>query len=268
MYNTTKRSDKHTVQTGDGSLTLYSAEFDEYYHSTHAGALHESLSKHVIPALTLQKDKDKLTILDICFGLGYNTLATIYYLQKENLNTQVHIISPEFDEELVHSLRDFEYPPELDSLKHITNDISQTGHYEDEQFRVDVLIGDAREIIQNMIKGNVTHSPFDIIYQDAFSPDANPSLWTKEWFSDLIQLNADDAILTTYSIAAAVRMGLHENKYQLYELKNQAERSSLIASPSSIDTDRLSGLEKIDMELKIQRNPDARSLRDWEIDSR
>ena len=68
----------HTmVQSEDGSFTAYSKEFDEHYHSTKDGALQESLQKHVIPALYHVKDKEQISILDICFGLGFNTLATL-----------------------------------------------------------------------------------------------------------------------------------------------------------------------------------------------
>ncbi len=295
MYDTAKRSDKHTVTTEDGSLTLYSAEFDECYHSTRDGALHESLYKHIIPALTLQQDKNQLTILDICFGLGYNTLATIYYILEENIDTKIHIISPEFDNELVRSLKDFEYPPEFEPLKPIIRSISQTNYYEDEQFRIDVIIGDAREVLRDIIGiiGVRTPQPtnlsnkslakqdkptlftlhsslftnniepkFDIIYQDPFSPTKNPTLWTREWFADLKAASEDDAILTTYSIAASTRMGLYENGWELYYYQTPNTRRSLIASPSAIDTNELAGLEWIDMEKKIERNPEAKSLRD------
>jgi tRNA U34 5-methylaminomethyl-2-thiouridine-forming methyltransferase MnmC len=73
------------VQSEDGSYTAYSNEFKEHYHSTRDGALHESLYKHVIPALEHHKERAELTILDICFGLGFNTLATLYYMQKKSI---------------------------------------------------------------------------------------------------------------------------------------------------------------------------------------
>ena len=57
----------HTMTLSeDGSYTAYSKEYGEHYHSTKDGALHESLVKHVISALQIQKDKDILNILDIC----------------------------------------------------------------------------------------------------------------------------------------------------------------------------------------------------------
>ena len=49
MYNENFRSQKELVLCEDGTNTLYSKEFDEPYHSTKDGALHESLEKHVKP---------------------------------------------------------------------------------------------------------------------------------------------------------------------------------------------------------------------------
>ena len=182
-YNLELRSEKKVILCEDGSNTLFSKEFNEPYHSTKDGALHESLEKHVKPALSIHKNKSSLTILDICFGLGYNTLATIYYIKKHNLKTKVHVLSPEFDEELISSLSSFIYPPEFDSLKEIIEAISKEAYYEDAQFKIEVILGDARKTVPK-IKEKV-----DVVYQDAFSPSHNPLLWTKEFFSDIANIS-------------------------------------------------------------------------------
>lgn len=163
-YNEALRPLKKIVTTKDGSQTLYSSEFDECYHSTNDGALNETLHKHIIPAFSLVSQKDKLVILDICFGLGYNTLATIYYCKLHKISTKIEIISPELDIALVQDLQNFHYPPEFDILKPIIEQLSQNLYYEDEQFKIAILIGDARVTLPN-IKQKI-----DIIYQDAFSP--------------------------------------------------------------------------------------------------
>ena len=253
-------SNKHPVVTKDGTVTLYSSEYDQAYHSTQDGALTESLTKHVVPALHLQHAKSHLHILDINYGLGYNTLATLYYIRKHHLGTTAHILSPELDEDLVRSLNQFDYPPEFADLRPVIDAVSKELHYQDEQFTIDILIGDARKTIPK-----IPTSKIDIIYQDAFSPKANPLLWTREWFADIRTLCAEDAVLTTYSIAAATRMGLHENGFELYGYRPEGTRRSLIASPAPIDVTKMEGLEWIDMELKIQRNPQGRSLRDGEV---
>jgi len=254
MYDEIIRAQKEVVLCEDGSKTLYSKEFDEPYHSTKDGALHESLQKHVIPAFSLKSHKEHLAILDICFGLGYNTFATLYYIQKNKLKTKVHILSPEFDEELIRSLDTFDFPSEFASIKSIIHEVAQNLYYEDEQFKIEILLGDARKSIRGLTQ---LKEKIDIVYQDAFSPVHNPLLWTKEWFADVRAICKNDAILTTYSTAVAVRLGLYENGFYIFVHRAKMMRYSTVAS-----LEMLEGLEYIDMELKKERNPTARSMRD------
>lgn len=251
MYNQALRPQKELVLCADGTHTLFSKEFNESYHSTKDGALNESLQKHVKPAFRIHKNRSSLTILDICFGLGYNSLSTIYYIKKHKLKTKIHIISPEFDEELISSLDAFVYPSEFDSISHIIKSISQNAYYEDEQFKVEVLLGDARKSVPQ-IKEKV-----DIVYQDAFSPKQNPLLWTREFFADIVKISKEDTVLTTYSTAASTRLGLYENGFFIFIQHSNMARNSIVASFKMLE-----GFEYVDMELKKLRNPTARSFRD------
>ena len=251
MYNEGLRAEKRRVVTEDGSQTLYSCEFNEAYHSPRDGALNESLNKHVLPAFRFRGNSGKLTILDICFGLGYNTLATLYHVKKEKLPHHIHIVSPEFDRGLIESLTSFDYPPEFNELKPVIDQLSKNFFYEDAQFKIEILPGDARLEIPKI------KTKFDVVYQDAFSPKKNPLLWTKEYFAQIRSAMKDDGLLSTYSVAAAVRMGLHENGFRLYRVSSEGVRDWILASPRALE-----GLEEIDMELKKIRNPDAKSLRD------
>ncbi len=251
MYNEKLRSQKRLIVSADGTDTLFSEEFAEPYHSTKDGALHESLEKHVKPALSIKKEFSSLTILDICFGLGYNTFSTLYYIKKHNLKVKIHILSPEFDRELIESLKDFNYPKEFEIIKDIIYEVSRNFYYKDEQFEIEILLGDARVKVP-MIKEKI-----DIIYQDAFSPKKNPLLWTREFFGDIALISKKDVLLTTYSIASATRLGLYENGFYIFLYYGDKTRCSTVASLKKI-----SNLEYIDMELKKVRNPTAKSLRD------
>ncbi len=253
-YNPLLRGQKELILCEDGSHTLFSKEFDEPYHSTKDGALYESIEKYVKPSLYHQQHKKSITILDICFGLGYNTFATIYYIQKHHLHTKVHIISPEFDEELIRSLASFDYPLEFDSIRYIIEAISRDLSYRDEQFSIEILLGDARESIPQI------QTKVDIIYQDAFSPAHNPLLWTKEYFEAIRAISSSDAVLTTYSTAIATRMGLYENGFYIFVHRAKLMRYSTIASLVMIED-----IEYIDMELKKSRNKEAKSMRDDDV---
>ncbi len=251
LYNESLRQKKELLLTKDGSWTLYSKEFEQAYHSTKEGALRESLQKHVIPAFTLHPSQESYTILDICFGLGYNTLATFYYLQTYLPQTKVHIFSPEFDYQLIKSIATFDYPKEFDTLEPIIRSLSQNLYYKDERYTIEILYGDARQSIPKITQ------KIDIVYQDAFSPKQNPMLWTREYFRDIRTICNDEVILTTYSIAIATRMGLYENGFLIHIYEGEDARHSTIAT-----LERIEGLKYVDMELKKSRNPEAKSLSD------
>ena len=67
--------------TNDGSVGLFSPEADDIYHSTY-GALAEGYEKFVIPANLddFLKTNNSIKVLDICYGIGYNTKSFLNYL--------------------------------------------------------------------------------------------------------------------------------------------------------------------------------------------
>lgn len=64
--------------TNDGSVGLFSPVDDDIYHSTH-GALSESWQKFIIPSELEQYiySHEKVKILDVCYGIGYNTKTAL-----------------------------------------------------------------------------------------------------------------------------------------------------------------------------------------------
>ena len=243
----------HTMTLSeDGSYTAYSKEYNEHYHSTKDGALHESLVKHVIPAFKILQNKDEINILDICFGLGFNTLATLFYAKKHFSHVKINIYSPELDENLVKSLKNFTYPKEFEEFKHIILALSEDGIYDDELWHVEIFLGDARKYILKF-----SPNKFDIVYHDAFSPSTNPILWTKEYFSGIKDIIKKDGILTTYSIALTTRLSLYENGFNLYTYAAKDARKSTVASLLELD-----GLQMVDMKHKITCNPHVKPFMD------
>ena len=241
------------VRSDDGSCTAYSEAYCEHYHSTKDGALTESLKKHVIPAFACFEDAPSLRILDICFGLGFNTLATLYHLRRNGISKRLEIVSPEMDEALVRSLNAFEYPEAFRPLLPVIDALSGTGRYEDETVKIEVLFGDARKLLPTL------DTPFDIVYQDAFSPEQNPALWTKEYFAQIARLTRESSVVTTYSTALKTRLALHENGFKVYLNKGDGFRNATVASRRGLPL-----FASVDMAHKIACNPGVASLRDVE----
>lgn len=78
------------IKTADNSTGLYSEEYKDIFHSV-TGALDEACQKFVIPALNLNSKK-QLNILDVCYGIGYNTKAML-----NNCDCNINIDALEFN---------------------------------------------------------------------------------------------------------------------------------------------------------------------------
>lgn len=240
-----------SIKTKDGSFTLDSPLFDECYHSVHDGALNETMQKHVIPAFAYT-DKKELAILDICFGLGFNTFATISYLTQQYADKKIRIYAPEFDKNLLASLHQFTYPKAFDEIAGIIKTVLSDHYYKDDRIEMTLMVGEARQRIRDL-RG------IDIIYQDAFSPKKNPLLWTREYFTHLYAISSEDAVMTTYSVATPVRLGMHEAGFYVYEYKSAHTRSQTIAAKKALP------LPRVDMAKKLRNNPAAACLRDADL---
>lgn len=240
------------TSTKDGSNTLFSKLYNQHYHNPDDGAINESLSKHIIPTLSFHKDKKELNILDICFGIGYNTFSTIYYILENNSNIKLNIYSPELDGNLVKSLDTFEFPKEFDSIKHIIKAIAKTCKYEDENIKIEVFIKDARAYIKSLPKDF-----FHIVYQDAFSSEVNFELWTKEYFDDIYMLCSDDCIVSSYAVATSIRLSQSEAGFCIYEHRPAKRKITLAFKKKQEVIGKF-----VDMELKKQRNTQALALYD------
>ncbi|QOG13272.1 hypothetical protein FWKOB_06240 [Arcobacter sp. FWKO B] len=236
------------IITDDGSHTLFSSKYNQTYHSIKDGAIKESLYKHIYPALNHHKDKQHLRILDICFGLGYNTFLTILENLKSDNPKRIEIFSPELDIDLIRSLETFEYPKEFESIKDIIVQIARNLYYEDEYHKIEVSTMDAREYIKTL-------ENIDVVYQDAFSSDVNKELWTVEYFSNINKATNEDSVITTYTISTNVRLSMSENKFLIYQIENSETKKSTLAFKKTQNKYKF-----IDMELKKLRNQTAKPI--------
>lgn len=90
-------------KTKDGSTGLYNNEVKDIYHSSY-GALKESIEKFILASnfLDFIKDNKTVKILDICYGIGYNSKSALYMSKKINKNIKIKIDALEIDEELIY----------------------------------------------------------------------------------------------------------------------------------------------------------------------
>ncbi|OLT63531.1 hypothetical protein BJP37_27745 [Moorena bouillonii PNG] len=192
--------------TADGSFTFFCSEIGESYHSRQ-GAIEEAQLKFVKPCQLAQKAQQPvLRLLDICYGLGYNTAAALAEIWTHNPHCHVQLVALELDSTVPQAaiaqgwLNLFPNP-----IPQLLEDLATTGLLETQQLQAQLYLGDARETIQQVQQANFQA---DAIFLDPFSPPNCPQLWTLEFIQHLAQCCSDTGRLATYSCAAAVRIAL------------------------------------------------------------
>jgi hypothetical protein len=188
-----------SIQTEDGHSTLYSEYFDENCHSL-AGAYEETLYNYVEGLSVPEKFQEgELYILEVGLGPALGPKVTFERL-KDLTGGPLTFISTEIDIELAKNVL---IKSELRNspLPHL--------YLEKDQFRLIILLGDARISVEKAFKASLFPS-VDIIYQDAFSPKKNPLLWTKEWFTCLKNISHSHTLMGTYCSDKAARKSMME----------------------------------------------------------
>lgn len=87
--------------TQDGTIGLFNFEVNDIYHSSY-GAYTEAFEKFIIPSglQDFVKVNSSVRILDICYGMGYNTRAAIKTCLKTNPACSVFIDCLEIDSDV------------------------------------------------------------------------------------------------------------------------------------------------------------------------
>ena len=202
------------VLTKDGSYSLRSLLFKENFHSK-LGAFEETKIKFIAPS-NLERFKGKsLSVLDICFGLGYNSASLLNQLIKQESHLNLYAL--EIDKKpLEYSLSNKSFlklwSPQV---KRIFESLYRNDFFEDQFFKCKILWGDAREKINNI----PSNDKFDLIYLDGFSPQKCPQLWTIEFLSKVVEKLNSQGYLITYSSSAAVRKTLRNLGLEIFTIK-------------------------------------------------
>ena len=233
------------LKTKDGSFSLYSEKYGDFYRSTKDGAILETLYKHIIPTFAFVCDspnhkdlaQNPIKILDICFGLGYNALFSLAFAKKCGIAVKIYSV----ELHLLESLKDFVYPKILLHylpLHEILDSLFLRGAWESENLSLYLHKGDAKIYLQNLAdsRQNSESQTFDIIYQDAFSPTKNAELWDKTHFQNLHTLLKNDCAISTYSSNKKMREICQNLGFTIYNMQCGSLKNGTIMRKNSSDS--------------------------------
>lgn len=186
------------IKTGDGSYTFINPEYKEVYHSV-SGAEEEAIKKYVEPTeITKLAKKGHIKILDVCFGIGYNSAAAIDAILKSNPECKIEILGLEIDNNLFDAMD--ELTPVFKSYKDVKK--AKNGFFENNNLSIKIVFGDAKKTIKDV------KEEFDVCFFDPFSPRKQPEMWEEQFIKDVGSKIKKGGVLSTYSCATHVRINL------------------------------------------------------------
>ncbi len=192
--------------TADKSNTLFSTEFGQHYHSIN-GAFTESI--HIFVELGLKNiELDKISILEIGYGTGLNAILTY----KANL---------ELNKEIYYQGIDV-YPLEKSVFESLGYNQFMGGSNQsllqfNEDWNCECEINPNFVLHKQIVDLQSFNSDrkFNLIYFDAFSPEAQPELWTVDVFKKLSTLLLTGGILVTYCSKGIVKQNLRDSGFDV-----------------------------------------------------
>lgn len=186
------------IITADNTETFLNETVGESYHSQ-TGAVEEALKKYTIPCRIKELAKTgKIRILDVCFGMGYNSAMAINIALEENPHCEIEVIGLEYDADIISKIQ--EVNPPISFFAHYKKLTTTTLEFTEGIVSVKVLLGDALETAKEL-----PADYFDAVFFDPFSPKTAPEMWQISLFEQMYRVMKNSAILATYSCARMVR---------------------------------------------------------------
>jgi len=201
------------IVTGDGSHTLFLPHRNESYHSMF-GAITESMHVFIKEGLECLMENKSISILEVGFGTGLNALLTLVATEDRNVSITYHTVEYfPISQDIVHHLN---YPLLLPAG-------DPSGYFKllhDAPWNETVVISPSFTLhkIREDFTGFYPGFSYDLIYFDAFAPDKQSEMWSKDIFLRLYEHLTPGGVLTTYCVKGDVKRMVKEAGFTIEKL--------------------------------------------------
>lgn len=207
----------------DGSTTFWSEAYHDYYHPK-AGAYVQAEKLFLEKSdLKARLEKSDVKLLDLGFGMGYNTFEALKLAQRSAKYT-LHVKAIEQNKMLLH--HSAHVVPESLHVKMLET-LFACKTYEDEGVKVELLNAEARYAV------SLLEETFDVVFLDPFLESNNASLVSVEFFQMLRKRLKKDGILVASTTLQAVTEGLLRAGFDVKVANDtKSDIKGVIATPS------------------------------------
>lgn len=238
------------MATSDGSVTLM-GPYGETYHST-GGAVDESQHVYIESGLRYyleQREKEGLlptvvNIFELGLGTGLNALLTYREMLRKHFPASVKICY---------------LTAEMHPLETVVwEKLDYAGSEKEKEFFRNVhrgpwnepfdpapgfkLIKLKKDFLECSLK-----CPVQVVYYDAFSPAAQPELWTYGAVAKLVPALTAKSVLTTYSCKGSFKQVLRDSGFTLEKLPGTGKKRHILRAVYGLHNSLMTGVSNASM---------------------
>ena len=203
------------VKTKDGSITFFNEYFQDVYNSV-TGAMEEAEKKFVIPTKIPELAKTgSIKILDVCFGIGYNSLLAIHLAKQSNPKVKIEIVGLENDKEVIEQIIKMKFKDDLKQEYKIIQEAAKAclglPNKKDKNIKITLILDDARKSVNKLT------DLYDAVFLDPFTPKTCPEMWSEPFIKDISKRMQPNSIIATYSCARKVRDAMRAAQLDVHD---------------------------------------------------
>jgi len=168
-----------------------------------------------------QVESREINVLEFGFGTGLNAFLTV--INSNDKHIRYHTLEKyPIDENLIKQLN---YSSLFQSnYSSVFKKIHQVNWGTEQQIRDNFFI--KKQLID--FKEVVLNTNYHLIYFDAFAPDVQPVLWTKEMFTLAYEALFSGGLITTYCAKGAVRRIMQEVGFKMERLPGPSGKREML----------------------------------------
>ncbi|MBK6930262.1 MAG: tRNA (5-methylaminomethyl-2-thiouridine)(34)-methyltransferase MnmD [Saprospirales bacterium] len=203
------------IVTQDGSHSLLAEQYGVTYHSRY-GAVTESGHVFIDAGLRFKAVvQPEIAILEVGFGTGLNAFMT--WMEAERRNLRVCYTALEAYPIALEEAAVFNFAEQM-GLSARQSDFLRLHHC---AWGRSVKLSDHFSLHKKQIRLEAYRSTaaFDLIYFDAFAPQAQPELWTERIFTVLHKALHPDGVLVTYCAQGDFKRTLKKVGFEVERLE-------------------------------------------------
>lgn len=216
--------------TQDGSHTLFVPDLHEHYHSVF-GAVEES--RHIFMEAGFRyvaRPGKTISILEIGFGTGLNALLT--FIETIPCKCQVEYTAVELNplKKEIYSRLNYADIIQFEGVHEIFRKLHDLPWNTKTVITADFSLLKLTTALEDYFPDE---NHFDLIYFDAFGPDIQPEMWTREVFDKMASGLKSGGVLVTYSTKGTVKRNLKAAGFLIEKLPGPAGKREILRAVKS-----------------------------------